>query len=70
VSMTPLLDEMVDGYRDGLDLNAPEPSANRTHCYRHGFANGRHEALHKCPRAHAETLRRLADEAVRKDTVL
>lgn len=34
-------DEMVQGYRDGLNRDSPEPSANRTRSYRHGFANGR-----------------------------
>lgn len=33
--------EMVEGYMDGLDLSSPEPSANRSASYRHGFANGR-----------------------------
>ena len=33
--------EMIEGFRDGYDLSAPEPSANRSHSYRHGFANGR-----------------------------
>lgn len=33
--------EMFDGYLDGFDLVAPEPSANRSNSYRHGFANGR-----------------------------
>jgi hypothetical protein len=34
-------DDMVEGYKDGFDLDAPEPSANRSASYRHGFANGR-----------------------------
>mgnify|MGYP001104541154 CR=1 FL=1 len=34
-------DEMVQGYRDGLDKDSPDPSANRTRSYRHGFANAR-----------------------------
>jgi hypothetical protein len=37
----PANDDMVEGYRDGFDLSAPEPSANRSESYRHGFANGR-----------------------------
>jgi hypothetical protein len=37
----PANDEMVEGYCDGLDLDAPEPSANRSASYRHGFLNGR-----------------------------
>jgi len=34
-------DEMVEGYRDGMWADSPEPSSNRTRSYRHGFANGR-----------------------------
>jgi hypothetical protein len=36
-------DEFAEGYRDGRDPNAPEPSANRSHAYRHSFAVGRAE---------------------------
>ncbi|MGW1424577.1 hypothetical protein ACWAT4_31140 [Bradyrhizobium manausense] len=35
------LDEMVDGYRDGFNLDNPEASQSRSHSYWHGFANGR-----------------------------
>lgn len=34
-------DEMVRGFLDGYDPDTPEPSANRSASYRHGFANGR-----------------------------
>lgn len=33
--------DIVEGYRDGLDLNNPEPGPNRSACYRFGFANAR-----------------------------
>jgi hypothetical protein len=36
-------EEFVDGYRDGGDPTAPEPSANRSACYRHSFAVRRAE---------------------------
>lgn len=36
-------DDMIEGYKDGRDLDAPEPSANRSRSYRHGFAVGRSE---------------------------
>jgi hypothetical protein len=36
-------DDMVQGFMDGYDLNAPAPSGNRSHSYRHGFANGRRD---------------------------
>jgi hypothetical protein len=42
--------DMIEGFRDGYDLNAPDPSANRSASYRHGFANGRDDRRGK-PRA-------------------
>lgn len=33
--------ERCEGYMDGLDPDTPEPSANRSHSYRHGFECGR-----------------------------
>jgi len=38
--------EMIGGFLNGYDLTAPEPSANRSASYRHGFANGRDDVLH------------------------
>lgn len=35
--------EFFDGYRDGRDPTAPEPSENRSAMYRHSFAVGRAE---------------------------
>ena len=40
-------DEFWEGYRDGRDLDAPWPSANRSACYRHSFEVGRAEKLGK-----------------------
>jgi hypothetical protein len=40
--------EFMDGYRDGRDRNAPEPSDNRSAAYRHSFGVGRAE-LAGCP---------------------
>lgn len=59
-------DEMVNGYLDGRDPESPEPSDNRSHSYRHGFANGRDD-LRKQPRAPAELLRAQAETARRAD---
>ncbi len=59
-------DEMITGYRDGRDRDSPEPSANRTHSYRHGFANGRDD-LHRSPRDAAANLRAQADAAMALD---
>lgn len=35
------IDDMVDGYRDAGDPDAPDPGPNRSESYRHGFANRR-----------------------------
>jgi hypothetical protein len=40
-------DEFAEGYRDGRNPSAPEPSSNRSHCYRHSFAVGRAELANK-----------------------
>ncbi len=61
--------EMLEGYRDGRQPHNPEPSANRSHSYRHGFANGRDD-LSGNPRAPASVLRAAALEAIRKDETI
>jgi len=61
--------QMLEGYLDGLDRDAPEPSRNRTESYRHGFANGRDD-LRRCLRDIAANLRALAELAVAKDASL
>lgn len=63
----PANDEMVEGYIDGFDLDSPEPSANRSHSYRHGFANGRDDRSGKGPRAAASELREMAQRAMEAD---
>ena len=64
-------DEMLQGFLDGYDLNAPEPSANRSASYRHGFMVGR---IDKTPeiwgKRSADELRRMADEAMKADEQL
>lgn len=35
--------DFSEGYRDGRDRNAPEPTANRSAAYRHSFNVGRAE---------------------------
>ena len=52
----PELPDMTVGYFDGLYRNSPEPSGNRSHCYTHGFRNGRDDLNHS-PRALASVLR-------------
>lgn len=66
MSERPANQDMIDGFLDGYDLEAPEPSANRSASYRHGFQNGRDDRA-GTPRASAEALRRMADEAMTQD---
>jgi len=61
-------EDMIRGFLDGYDLSAPEPSANRSASYRHGFANGRDDRAGQ-PRAGASALREMADEAIAADDV-
>ena len=58
--------DMVEGYMDGLDLASPEPSSNRSHSYRHGFANGRDDRRGK-PRANYIELELQAEAAMESD---
>ena len=60
------MDEMTNGYIDGSDPETPPPSDNRSHAYRHGFANARDD-LKGEPRATAETLRAMAQDAKTRD---
>lgn len=59
-------EEVYQGYLDGCDANSPQPSGNRSASYRHGFANARDDLAQR-PRAMAETLRRMAEEAKNAD---
>lgn len=59
-------DEMVEGYKDGLDLECPEPSANRSHSYRHGFARGRDDRANRVTYAPA-VLHQMAADAMAAD---
>lgn len=56
-------DEFYNGYRDGIDAGNPEPSENRSHCYRHSFMVARADKRGEpVPNVHEK-----ADEAERKD---
>lgn len=55
-------DEMVQGYYDGWNPDNPEPSANRSRSYRHGFQSGRDDLALRCSAPFAER-RRMAQEA-------
>ena len=60
--------EMIEGFRDGYDLNAPEPSENRSRSYRHGFLAGRIDrGAAKSPGF--EAMERMADEAMDVDAL-
>lgn len=65
----PANEEMVQGYMDGLDANCPEPSANRSMSYRHGFKVGRSELEHKTL-GHFDDVTRWADEAMDADDAI
>jgi len=61
-------DEMVQGYMDGYDLSAPEPSVNRSESYRHGFMVGRGEKTGKLAGT-CQSLRKAADAAMNADDI-
>lgn len=63
----PANEEMVEGYLDGFDPDTPKPSANRSHSYRHGFANGRADREGRCAFSSYSEANRRADEAMQKD---
>ena len=58
--------DMIEGYMDGLDLESPEPSGNRSRSYTHGFFNGRDDRRGK-PRASHDWLVAAAEEAMLAD---
>ena len=63
------MDDMVAGYRDGLDLTSPEPSGNRSNSYRHGWLNGRDDK-NNSPRAHPAVILLQADSAISADMAI
>ncbi len=63
----PANEDMVQGFMDGYDLTAPEPSANRSESYRHGFANGRADKTGKPRGFTAAQLEVMADAAMLMD---
>ncbi|MEN2749365.1 hypothetical protein [Sphingomonas sp. T9W2] len=58
--------EHMEGYFDGHDPDCPEPSANRSWCYRHSFAIGRRELERRHP-IPAQQARAMAAVASAKD---
>jgi hypothetical protein len=60
--------EMVEGFRDGYDLSAPEPLANRSASYRHGFMAARiDKGIVASPGF--EAMERMADDAMAADDI-
>jgi hypothetical protein len=59
--------DMIEGFRDGYDVTAPEPSGNRSNSYRHGFMVARIDKGVLPFWGSADHLRRLADEAMEAD---
>jgi len=56
--------DYVEGYRDGYDLNCPEPSDNRSLRYKHSFAIGRSEKTNSMVRpflSYQECMNRVAE---------
>lgn len=45
-------DDFAQGYRDGRNIDSPEPSGNRSPAYRHSFEVGRAELTGKPIPAH------------------
>lgn len=62
------LDEMVQGYRDGLDPDSPAPSSNRSMSYAHGFNVGQGDRGGQ-PFHDAAALRLLAEAALDADAL-
>lgn len=48
--------EMVEGYMDGRQADAPSPSSNRSRSYCHGFQSGRDDLARKPSAPYAERL--------------
>ena len=61
--------DIIEGFLDGYDLTAPEPSANRSASYRHGFMCGRIDKGLVPWQGGADHLRQLADEAMDADAL-
>lgn len=72
VKINPIANQdMIEGFMDGYDINAPEPSGNRSYSYKHGFMAGRNDKLLDSDKPfsglHYETIILMAEEAIRKD---
>lgn len=61
--------EMIQGFMDGYDLTAPEPSSNRSASYRHGFMCARIDKRVILENYSAGQLRKMADDAMAQDDI-
>ena len=57
---TPEDREFMEGYFDGRDPDSPQPSANRSHAYRHSWAVGRAVRVRDCQAGLERTVVQLA----------
>lgn len=69
MEIRPANDEMVEGYMDGRNPDNPEPSANRSASYRHGFGSGRAD-LGAPPRGTFNEVLKMAEDAMNADEAL
>lgn len=65
----PANSDMIEGFRDGYDLTAPEPSANRSASYRHGFMCARIDKGAVQWSGSAGQLGEMADQAMAEDDI-
>lgn len=61
--------DMIEGFRDGYDLTAPEPSANRSASYRHGFMCARIDRRQVEWTGTADELCKKATQAMAEDDI-
>lgn len=68
----PANQEMIDGYNDGRKADSPEPNANRSRSYRHGFLAGRGDLLgpHKAHGLSCDEILLRAEAAMQADDEL
>lgn len=59
--------DMIEGFRDGYDLTAPEPSSNRSASYQHGFMVARIDKGAVPHQGSAANLSDMADRAMDED---
>lgn len=61
--------DMIEGFRDGYDLSLPEPGANRSASYLHGFMCARIDKRVVEWSGTTDDLRAAADQAMEYDAI-